>query len=163
MAVGRGVRYPALLGALILLAVAGGTVWWGTRGGDIVTGTACPRSHGPTQLAALLLWEDAGGSLAPAPEVRRFSTDDLRPLTDPGDAESCRQLLATLPDTLAAGAHGPYLLGLYQVGDLYIVAIVPRSSPAEAEAIARGDEVAERPGATRIYGGDFRLIETYRH
>ena len=153
-------RFPALLGALALLAGTGAVVAWGLRRGDREV-VDCPRSFAQTQLAALLLWEDAGGSMAPAPEVRRLSPDDLRVLSDPDDSEACRQLLAALPDTLRSGGGAPSMLGLYQVGDLYIVAVVPGQTREEVDALARGDEIPERPGQTRLYGRDFRLIETY--
>lgn len=144
----------------MLLAVTGVVVAWGLRRGDGEV-VDCPRGFAQTQLAAVLLWENAGGSMAPAPEVRRLSPDDLRPLSDPDDSEACRQLLAALPDTLLSGTGVPNMLGLYLVGDLYIVAIVPGQTPAEVDALARGDEISERPGQTRVYNRDFRLIETY--
>jgi hypothetical protein len=99
--------------------------------------------------------------MAPAPEVRRLRPADLTALADPEDAESCRRLLAALPDTLRAGGRGGAQLGLYRVGELYIVAWVPALSPAELDALSRGDASVERPGETHVFGRDFRRIAIY--
>jgi hypothetical protein len=122
---------------------------------------SCPPGGRGTQLAAMLLWDNAGGSMAPAPEVRRLRPKDLTALTEPADAERCRHLLAALPDTLRPGVLSAHQVGLFQAGDLFIVVVVSHHSPAELRGISRGDPAPERPGETRIYGRDYRLLATY--
>jgi hypothetical protein len=122
---------------------------------------ACPRDRAQTQLAAMLLWENAGGSRAPAPEVRRLEPAELTPLVDSEDADSCRRLLAALPDSLTPAALSRHQVGLYRVGDIYVVSVVANHTPREVDAMARGAASADRAGETRIYGRDFRLLARY--
>jgi hypothetical protein len=122
---------------------------------------ACPRDRAQTQLAAMLLWENAGGSMAPAPEVRRLKPAELTPLVDSEDADSCRRLLAALPDSLTPGALSRHHVGLYRAGDIYIVAVVANHTPREVDARSRGDESADPAGETRVYGRDFQLLARY--
>ena len=147
----------------MLLAVLGALVSMGVRPGSEAGAGTCPRSFGDTQLAAVLLWDDAGGSMAPAPEVRRLKPEDLEALADPEDTESCRRLLAALPDTVQPGTLSTRRVGLYRAGHLFIVAMVAHHAPAEPDGITRGDPGLERPGETRIYGRDYRLLATYQN
>lgn len=163
MAAGRRARLPALLGAFLLLTVVGALVARFLRpepeaGARVM---ACPRDRAQTQLAAVLLWENAGGSLAPAPEVRRLKPAELTPLVDPEDAESCRRLLAALPDSITLGALSRHHVGLYRARDLFIVAVVANHTPREVDAKSSGDTSAVLTGETRVYGRDFRLRARY--
>lgn len=153
-------RSPRFGGALLLVAMSGPLLAiLFCRGGN--EGSACPRSFAQTHLAALLLWDNAGGTMGAAPEVMSAHPNDLRALADSTDAESCRRLRAQLPDTLQAGLFAPNFYAFYQVGEIYIVPIVPNLKPSEIEAMDRGDFSNERTGTTYVFDREYRLLATY--
>jgi hypothetical protein len=160
---GRRTRLPALVGAIVLLTVVGALVARFVRPEPEAGAgaAACPRDRAQTRLAATLLWENAGGSMAPAPEVRRLKPAELTSLVDSEDAESCRRLLASLPDSIAPGALSRHQVGFYRAGDVYIVAVVANHTPRDLDDRSRADASIDRAGETRVYGRDFRLLARY--
>ncbi len=145
-------RTYLLLLALAAIVVAGLLVsraFRGTAGGD-----ACPRPYPATELAALL----AGGQEGWPAGVPAPRPDELRPLEDPADTESCRRLRALLPDTLSLGTLAASSVAFYQLGDAYVVPVMPNLKPEEIEAMEQGDFSAERHGATWVVDAGYEVL-----
>jgi hypothetical protein len=153
-------RAPVAIGVLIVLVLAGGMMIRLLRGGSSDS-EACPRPFPTTDVTAEFLWTQTGDMLGPAPELAGTDPDSLRALTDPDDSETCRRLQELLPDSLHTGLLAPNLVAFYRAGDVFIAPVVPNLRPEEIRAMERGDEVAERTGATFLFDADFQPLATY--
>jgi hypothetical protein len=120
---------------------------------------ACPKEFPQTRLAATLLWSGQGHAW-PLPGSTA-SPEDLALLEDPADSELCSRLAAALPDTLPIGGLGaPYFTAFYELGDAYVVPIVPRVTPAEIDAEARGETILWKEGVTLVFDRDLEILLT---
>ena len=87
------------------------------------------------------------------------SPEDLVLLEDPADSELCRRLAAAIPDTLAVGGPGaPFFTAFYEVGNVYVTPIVPRVTPAEMDAEARGETILWKEGVTLVFDRDLETL-----
>ena len=115
---------------------------------------ACPRPYPTTELAVLLAADQPGWP----PDVPRPRPEDLRPLEDPADSETCARLRALLPDTLVVGTLAAQSVAFYHVGSIYVVPVVPNLKPAEIEAMERGEFQGERRGATFLFDAGYQPL-----
>jgi hypothetical protein len=144
-----------LAGALVLASAALAVVVFACRAGPAAN--ACPREFPQTRLAATLLWSGQGHAWPPPGSAA--SPEDLVLLEDPADSELCRRLAAALPDTLAVGGPGaPFFTAFYEVGNVYVTPIVPRVTPAEMDAEARGETILWKEGVTLVFDRDLETL-----
>ena len=148
---------PALVRNLLIAAIGLVVVVVLARAARRDPANACPREFSQTRMAAALLWD--GRSHAWPPPGTALTPEDLTLLVDPDDSELCARLADLLPDTLAVGGVGaPFFTAYYRAGDAYVAPIVPRVTPAEIEAEARGETILWKEGVTLVFDARFEPL-----
>ncbi len=148
---------PALVRNLLIASIGLAVVVVLARAARRDPSAACPREFPQTRMAATLLWGQQGHAWPPPGSAAR--PEDLLLLADPADSETCARLAALLPDTLAVGGPGaPFFTAFYRLPGAYVVPVVPRVTPAEIEAEARGETILWKEGVTLVFDGDFEAV-----
>lgn len=151
----RALSFLVVLGLVVLVGALSSRFLGRSKG------EGCPRATPQTELTVLALWDHAGGLTGPAPELEGALPGQHRALVDPDDSGMCQRIRALLPDTLKVGVLAPHSTAFYQVGDVYVVPVIPNLTPSEIESMERGDPFAGRNGTTYVYDADLELLNAY--
>lgn len=147
--------------ALVVLAMAAAIALPALKREQGPATAACPPEFAQTRMAATLLWStpDVGFAERPSTPVDGHHPDDLRLLETGSDGEACARIAAVIPDSLKPlGLLAPRFAAYYEVGDLYVVPVVPHVSPQEIDAEVRGERYLDEVGVTFVYDRDLQLV-----
>lgn len=124
----------------------------------------CPQEFPQTRMAATLLWSrpDVGFGATSVSPVDARRPEELRLLAGDTDAAACAAIGAAIPDSLKPlGILAPRYAAFYALGDLYVVPVVPRITPSEIQAEARGERIVEKVGITFVYDADMNVVGAF--